>query len=59
MPFPVTNGVTLYSTQVLVAIAPLSSVAALVRSGRVFQLSVVSVQELPVVYTAGPSTVAV
>ena len=59
MPLPVTNGVTLYSTQVLAAIAPLSSVAALVRSGRVFQLRVFSAQELLVVYTAGPSAVAV
>ena len=34
---PVTNGVTSYSTVVLAGIAPLSSVAALVGAGRVFQ----------------------
>ena len=57
MPLPVTNCVTSYSTQLLVAIAPLSSVVALVRGGRLFQLTAVSVQAGFVVNTAGPSTV--
>ena len=53
----VTNDVTSYSTQLFVAIAPLSSVVALVRGGRLFQLIAVSVHAGLVVKTAGPSTV--
>src|ERR687895_394187 len=57
VPFAVTNGVTSYSTQLLVAIAPLSSVVALVRGGRLPQFTAVSFQAGVVVNTAGPSTV--
>src|SRR6266508_4573095 len=54
VPLPVTADVTLYSTHVPALIAPLLSSAPLVREGRLFQAMPVSVQEVPVVYTAGP-----
>jgi hypothetical protein len=54
---PVTMGVTSNSTQVLAASAPLSSMALLVRGGRLFQVMLASVHVLLVVYTAGPLSV--
>ena len=54
---PVTNCDTSYSTQLFVGTAPLSSAVALVRGGRLFQLTAVSLQAGFVVNTAGPSTV--
>jgi len=49
--------VTVYSTQVFVPIAPLSSTAPLVGAGRVLQVIPVSAQVLLVAYTAGPLAV--
>jgi hypothetical protein len=57
VPLPPTSDVTLYSTHVLDAMAPLLSFAPLVRAGRLFQVMPVSVQLLPVAYAAGPSLV--
>ena len=48
VPFACTHAVTSYSAQVLVLILPLLSSAPLRRPGRVFQVIVVSVQEIPV-----------
>src|SRR3989337_1204897 len=49
VPSAVRTDVTSYSTQVFVAMAPLSSIAPLVRAGFVFQVRSVSVQALSVV----------
>ena len=46
VPFPVTNELTLYSTQVFVRVEPLLSRALLMRAGRFFQVMPVSVQVL-------------
>src|SRR5215218_5546677 len=54
MPAPVTS----YSSQVFAVTAPLSSSAAVVRAGRVLQVIPVSVQPVPVRYTAGPLALA-
>jgi hypothetical protein len=54
VPLPVTADVTLYSTHVPPLTAPLLSSAPLVREGRLFQVMPVSIQDEPVVYTAGP-----
>src|SRR5512142_1166596 len=58
VPFPATRVETSYSTQVFFGMAPLLSTAPLVRAGRLLQVSPVSVQVLPVAYTAGPFFVA-
>src|SRR5215203_759478 len=54
MPAPVTS----YSNQVFAVIAPLSSSAGVVRAGRLLQVTPVSVQPVPVRYTAGPLALA-
>src|SRR5215217_4945762 len=54
MPAPVTS----YSSQVFAVTAPLSSSAAVVRAGRLLQVIPVSVQPVPVRYTAGPLALA-
>src|SRR4029453_369575 len=56
-PFPVTNGVTSYSTQADTATACLSSVGPLVGAGRSFQVVAVSAPVQLVLYTGGPSAV--
>jgi hypothetical protein len=57
-PFPLTSGFTSHSAKVPVAIAPLSSCGPEVRAGRLAQVMPVSLHELVVPCTAGPSTVA-
>ena len=47
VPLPVTAVVTLYSTQLLLLVAPLLSRAPLVRAGRLVHVMPVSVHELP------------
>ena len=54
VPFPATKAVTSYSTQDPALMFPLLSTAPLVRAGRLFQVMPVSVQDVPVEYTAGP-----
>src|SRR5919199_4036740 len=57
VPFPLTNVVTSYSTQELVAIAPLLSTTPLSRAGCVFQVTPPvpdSIQLLSARYAAGP-----